>query len=86
MNGIDLTPNEIEQLTAAIRKGATAIVEAWAVLISVGERIKHDWEPGDGAVRDIMDTFASKMRTAEDITPAAVQEAFGRREDWKQIS
>ena len=84
MNTIDLTLEEVEQLTAIIREGAAAIVKAWNILTQIGERTKHDWDPMEGnAVCDIMDVFASRLKTPEDITAAAVKEVFSRPEDWQ---
>jgi hypothetical protein len=84
MNQIDLTPEEVEELTNLVRKGTDAIVKAWAILTKIGERTKRDWDPESGrAVRDIMDIFASSLRTLEDITAGAVKEMFSRPEDWQ---
>jgi hypothetical protein len=84
MNQIDLTPEEVEGLTNVVRQGAAAIVEAWEILTKIGERTKRDWDPEEGrAVRDILDIFASSLRTRKDITAGAVKEMFSRPEDWQ---
>jgi len=84
MNRIDLTTDEIEGLTSAVRQGAAAVVKAWEILTKIGKRTKRDWDPEEGhAVRDILDIFASSLRTRKDITAGAVREIFSRPENWQ---
>jgi len=84
---IQLTPEELEELTAAVRKGAAAIAHTWDLLQRVGDRLGKEWEPEmDTSVRDIMDTFASSLsdpKDAELIDPATVAESeFTEDRNW----
>jgi hypothetical protein len=49
MNKIDLTAEEVEELTSVMRQGAAAIVKAWNIPPQIEKRTKRDWDPEAGA-------------------------------------
>jgi hypothetical protein len=80
---IEFTPQEISELTAAIREAAAAFVKAWDVLTNIGKRINRDWEPETGnSVCEIAERIACDMRHLDEITVERVKPLFNRPEDW----
>ena len=86
---IEFTPEELQELTFAARKGAAAIAQAWDVLGAIGDRLGMDWEPVNTSVADVFDILASALsgpETASAISTEDVAQSFSDSDNWQVLN